>query len=230
MSNEPKTAAAHNAGLTGATYQFPRSDSIFSHQAFSILADVATLRSIAQRLRERGYGRSPNEIEEIAERLESSNARSKSNAAARPTALGTLINSSTYGQAIRTIIGTTRVPPQLIWANNLREGGSSKKSKKKGVTTYVENVDFMLGSNPIPGVLQFWTNNNYKYPLDFVKLDVTLLETQTYTITDPDFYFLVAVTMDVRNFGTFNDYGAQGSSAYDVTIRNAAMERSDWRA
>jgi hypothetical protein len=98
----------------------------------------------------------------------------KAQSASRPTALGTLLQSACYGAAIPTVFGCVRSPLLAIWAANLRTGGSDKKAKKKGVQTYVENIDFLIGSNPIQGVLQFWGNNNARFPLNFVKLDISL--------------------------------------------------------
>src|ERR1700735_2683733 len=85
----------------------------------------------------------------------------------RPTALGTMLQASTYGMTLPTYYGTTRAALLATWAANLRQGGSDKKGKKKGVQTYVENIDFLLGSNPIECVLQTW-NNSTKFPLDFL--------------------------------------------------------------
>lgn len=126
---------------------------------------------------------------------------------ATPTAIGTLLNASTYGATIPTIYGTVRSAVLAMWAANIRNGGSDKKAKKKGVQTYVENIDFLIGSNPIEGVLQAWANNNVRYPLNFVKLTANF-DADTYTIVDSNFYMLVAVTVNVSNSGIFNDYGA----------------------
>jgi hypothetical protein len=142
----------------------------------------------------------------------------KTHSQTRPTALGTMLNASTYGATIPTIYGTTRSALLAIWAANLRKGGSSKKAKKKGITTYVENVDFLIGSNPIDGCLRMWLNNTGAAPLNFVNLVVSYPPSTGYTIVDPHFYFLVAVTVELLLTGTFNDYGnPDGASAYSVT-------------
>src|ERR1700679_1957690 len=84
----------------------------------------------------------------------------KAQAAQAPTALGSMLQASTYGMTIPVIYGMTQSPLLVIWAANLRQGGSTKKFKqlKKGVTAYVENIDFLIGSNPILGVNQMWIN------------------------------------------------------------------------
>src|SRR5260370_15415392 len=101
----------------------------------------------------------------------------KSQSRTKPTALGTMLNASTYGATIPTIFGTVKSPLLVIWAANLRKGGSGKKgklAKKKGAPpTYVENCDFLIGSNPIEWCLRAWLNNNL-YPRKFPKYDPTL--------------------------------------------------------
>jgi hypothetical protein len=156
----------------------------------------------------------------------------KSLAQTRPTALGSMLQASTYGATIPTIYGCVKSPLLAVWAQNLRQGGSGKKAKKKGITTYVENIDFLIGSNPIQGMLQFWGNNNARYPLNFVKYDTTIGGASTITIPDPHFYFLIGVTAEVSLSGAFNDYGGQGSSAwgptvYEYPLWNAALHGPD---
>jgi hypothetical protein len=138
----------------------------------------------------------------------------KSLARSRPTALGSMLQASTYGATIPTIFGRAKSPLLVTWAANLRTGASSKKSKKKGVTTYVEAIDFLIGSNPVQGLLQFWGNNNSRFPLDFLTYSTTLSGASTITIPDANFYFLIGVTVETSLTGSFNDYGAQGSSSY----------------
>jgi hypothetical protein len=77
----------------------------------------------------------------------------KAQAAAKPTALGSLLQASTYGATIPVIYGLTLSPLLAIWAANLRQGGSVKKFKqlKKGITACVENIGFLLGHNTING-------------------------------------------------------------------------------
>src|ERR1700735_2727959 len=91
----------------------------------------------------------------------------KPQAAQSPTALGSMLQASTYGATIPTVYGMTLSPLLAIWAANLRQGGSTKKFKqlKKGITAYVENIDFLLGANPPIGVNQMW-NNGATIPLE----------------------------------------------------------------
>ena len=142
--------------------------------------------------------------------------------AQKPTALGTLIQASTYGLTIPTIYGTTQTSLLAIWAANLSQGschGKKKKLlKKKSPPTYVEDIDFLIGSNPIEGVLQIWNNTN-KYPLNFTKQvfhPVPVNGAFNLTVTDPYFYFVVAVTWEYELVGSLLDYGSNGPVAYDV--------------
>ncbi len=148
----------------------------------------------------------------------------KSNAWQRAYLAGIQAQTSVYGATIPVYYGRMRGSPLLIWQNGLREGAglSQKKGKKKGSPNFVENVDFLLGHNPLAGVLQFWYNNS-KLKLDFLKLaSVTphypfAWVNLTYTITDPNFYFVVGVTANIALSGTFNDYGGPGSVPYSGT-------------
>lgn len=149
----------------------------------------------------------------------------KSQAALRPTALGTLLQSSAYGSVIPVGYGMTQSVLLANWAANLRQGGSIKKFKqlKKGITAYVENIDFILGHNPIRGVNQVWVNGGL-YPLTYTSETVSVNLTPSVTISDPKFYALVAVT-SVENYSvTFNDYGGSGSQtltgSYEVPLWN----------
>jgi hypothetical protein len=130
----------------------------------------------------------------------------------RPIALGTTLNSSTYGQTIPNIYGRSKTALYMIWEANIRQTGS--KFKKKKAPTYGANVDFLIGHNPILTPLQFWMNQNQKLPLNFVTLTTGIYTgiTQTYTISDPLFYAVLAITIDSSDdFGwNFNDYGALG--------------------
>ena len=157
----------------------------------------------------------------------------KSQASTRPTALGSMLQSSTYGATIPMVIGTTRSPFLPIWAADLRIGASGKKGKgkgKKGPPTYVENIDMLIGSNPILNVLQIWFNA-VRYPLNFLTQDfppVAGLVPTVFTISDPNFYALVGVTIfELGDLpGTFNDYGAQGP----VNYNRAGQEWPMWNA
>lgn len=113
----------------------------------------------------------------------------------------------------------TQSPLLAIWAANLRQGGSVKKFKqlKKGITAYVENIDFLLGHNPIMGVQQMW-NNGSPYPLNFVSLQ--FVSEAPWTIPpDDNFYAVIAVTITEAYNVTFNDYG--GTPAFPFPPREA---------
>jgi len=140
----------------------------------------------------------------------------KTNASNRPSALGTLLNQSAYGSTIPTIHGTCRTGLMAIWAANLRKGGSGKKSKKKGVSTYVENVDFLIGSNPIEAMLQIWSNNTNRYTLDY-KVQSYGGNAYNPTVSDANFYWLIGVTASVTTPAYFNDYGALTTGAILTT-------------
>jgi hypothetical protein len=168
----------------------------------------------------------------------------------RPTALGTLISSGAYGSPLTQAYGTPRLPPQPIWAGNIRPGHSGKKGKKKGVTTYVENVDMFLCTNPAQAVLQMWANQKDEYNLEFACYSINIsgggsigVWDDTITIPDPHFYAVIAVTMQVAlGFNlTFNDYGSQGpvhyytdlghqgTNTYEFPLWNAAQHGPDLR-
>jgi Putative phage tail protein len=161
-------------------------------------------------------------------------------ASTRPTALGTMLQASTYGVTIPLIVGRIKASFIWIWAANLRIGGSGKKGKgkgKKSPPTYVENIDALLGYNPILNVLQIW-NNGSRYALDFLSVDFEgLLGGEDffpfYTIDDPNFYSIVGMTFICRGAGflpagapitgTFNDFGAQGPVPWDMTGQEIPM-------
>jgi Putative phage tail protein len=139
----------------------------------------------------------------------------KSQSSQKPTAAGSLLQQSAYGQTIPNGFGMTQSPLLPIWAANLRQGGSIKKFKqfKKGITSYVENIDFLLGHNPIRGVLQVMVNGG-NYPLNFVS---AVFDSGPWTIVDPNFYFVVAVTMEASYSFDVNDYGGQGPTTLSGT-------------
>src|SRR6185437_2107703 len=134
----------------------------------------------------------------------------KNQASQRPTAFGSMLQASTYGMAIPEIYGLIQSPLLAIWAANLRQGGSTKKFKqmKKGITAYCENIDFLLGKNPILGVMQMW-NNGGKLPLTFTKYQQTVTAPGPASITVPDshFYAVVGVTLTQDYSQAVNDYG-----------------------
>lgn len=124
-----------------------------------------------------------------------------------------MLNASTWGRTIPEILGMTRSTFLAIWAANIRHGNSSKKGKKKGVKTYIENIDMLIGTNPIEGVLQMWSNNTNRYNLNFLKYHSPI--GNAVVIPDPDFYFLVGATAELGGNarGIFNDYGDPSSGA-----------------
>jgi len=100
-----------------------------------------------------------------------------------------------------------------IWAANLRKGGSSKKGKKgKRPPTYVENIDMLIGSNPISGILQIWKNVSDTYPLNFVKVPVNTA--QRHCLFPIPIFTSCSSYSDVVLSGTFDDYGATGPDPY----------------
>jgi hypothetical protein len=157
----------------------------------------------------------------------------KSQAATKPTAMGSLLQASTYGATIPVIYGQTQSPLLAIWAANLRQGGSSKKgkgggSKKKGgPPTYVENVDFLLGHNPIMAVLQAMVNGSL-YPLTFksyVGGGLDAWYSRQLTIPDSLFYAIIAVTVTQTYSFDVDDYGGQGPQTLTGT-----WERPFWNS
>ncbi len=133
----------------------------------------------------------------------------------RPYALGITPQSSVYGSTIPVIYGRTRTTPALIWAANLRQTGGSNKTvkvKKNGPATYAENVDFLIGHNPILDVIQMWQNQGQKLGMDFtsVAFDIAPFGIASYTITDPLYFRVLGVTLEVAHNVVFNDYGGLG--------------------
>lgn len=144
----------------------------------------------------------------------------KSQAGTAPYAMGSLLQAATYGATIPVIYGTTLSPLLAIWTANLRQGGSTKKFKqlKKGITAYCENIDFLLGHNPILGVLQMW-NNGGTIPLKYTSVVASGSLLGAYTVkvggvADPNFYAIVGVTITQTFSVTFDDYGGQGSQTF----------------
>lgn len=136
----------------------------------------------------------------------------KSQGSIRPVALGSTIQVGAYGQTIPVILGLTKSPLLLTWAANLRTagskkkggGGKGKKAKLSGQTNYVQNINFLMGHNPIAGPLAFWENQNTRYPLKVAKYTNggTVV-----TIPDPNFYQVIGVTVDTNQIATFADFG-----------------------
>lgn len=149
-----------------------------------------------------------------------------------PTALGSMVNASTYGQTIPIIYGRTRASLYAIWAANLRKGNSGKKGKKdskKSPPNYVENIDFLLATNPMVSPLQMWNNNATKAPLNFLEHTVSFPASFPTNITIPDahYYCLIGVTVTLPYSVTFNDYGGTGpqtlTGTFEAPLWNAAF-------
>ena len=167
-----------------------------------------------------------------------------SNAAVRPTALGMTSQSSVYGSAIPTIIGRTRASMSMIWAANLRTGPSGKKGKSGGgkksptAPTYVENVDLLLGTNPIISPLQIQANQNDSFLLDIgvpYGRYVTTRSTgspQIISWTDTKFYCIIGVTITINLIKTIDDYGSGGEVTLGMTgpTSDVIAERPLWNA
>lgn len=150
----------------------------------------------------------------------------KSQASQKPTAMGSLLQASTYGATIPVGYGQTQSPMLAIWAANLRQGGGVKKFKqfKKGITNYVENIDFLLGHNPIMGVLQVVVNGG-NYPLNFTSQSFSAAAgAGSYEVTDEHFYFVTAVTLTVDYSFEIDDFGGQGAEtltgSYEIPLWN----------
>jgi|GEM_PF-6541352 hypothetical protein len=151
----------------------------------------------------------------------------KDQAAQRPTAMGSLLQASAYGATIPVGYGQTQSNLLAIWAANLRQGGAgTKKFKqlKKGITNYCENIDFLLGHNPIRGVLQVM-NNGSNAPLAFQEQSFAGAGgRQSLTVTDPNFYFVIAVTLTASYSFSVDDYGGQGpqtlSGSWEIPLWN----------
>jgi hypothetical protein len=149
-----------------------------------------------------------------------------------PTAFGSMLQASTYGMTIPVICGRTISPLLAIWANNMRLAGSDKKLKnffKKGGPAYCENIDFLIGKNPLLGTLQ-WYVNSAKYPLDFATQSFS--GNGPWVITDPDFYAVIGVTITGTYSETFNDYGSTSgpqsvSGSFEIPLWNQNVSGPD---
>lgn len=166
---------------------------------------------------------------------------SKNQGVTKPTALGTLLASSTYGATIPVGYGLTLGSLYPIWAANLRQGPSDKKLKNflltslGGTPTYMEAIDFLIGHNPVMGVMQMW-NNGSPIPLNFISVSLGGAGTQNpYVISDSNFYALIAVTISVAYSGViFNDYGGGGpqnlSGTYEIPCWNTLHAGPKWNS
>ena len=154
----------------------------------------------------------------------------------KPQALGTTPQSSTYGMTIPVIFGLAKVGLCLIWVNNIRQYGSSKKGKgggKKGgaaIPGYAAAVDCLIGTNPIAGVIQCWDNNQAKIAMGFDRFTATLSGgASQVTVTDTNFYAILAVTIDAPYDVIFNDYGSSSgaqalSGTFELPLWNASYQ------
>src|ERR1039458_4885038 len=134
---------------------------------------------------------------------------------------------------IPRIYGVTQTNLMVIWAANLRQGNSGKKGKgggKKSTPTYIENIDFLIGQNPVLGVLQTW-NNGGLAPLNFASYSITGTDIRSITIADSNFYAVIGVSVAAPYSQTFNDYGSAGpdtvSGTYQIPFWNSLMVGPD---
>jgi Putative phage tail protein len=146
-----------------------------------------------------------------------------------PTALGVMLQASTYGMSVPVPYGRVRTPVYAIYGANLRQEGSSgkfgKSGKKGGPPGYAMNVDFLIGCNPIGGVYGVWFNQYGRMGTDTPDVpagvqDFNLvyqsgvnagLGVYELTITDPHFAGIVnCVVLHVAIDVTVNDYGSSG--------------------
>ncbi len=152
----------------------------------------------------------------------------------RPVQLGTTVNNSVYGSVIPVCYGRTKGALYLIWAADQHKSGTSSqggKGKKSSQPTYAEHVDFLIGHNPIAGVLEMWQNNQ-PLPLNTLSY-VGGVNTGVASVTIPDsnFYSVLGVTLTIPYSVVFNDYGGQGrvilSGTYEMPLWNAAYAGPD---
>ena len=145
----------------------------------------------------------------------------KSQSAQRPTAMGTLLQNSAYGSTIPVGYGLTQSNLLAIWAANLRQGGgNTKKFKqaKKGITNYCECIDFLIGHNPVRGVIQVM-NNGSNTPVVYTSASFSSAGgRQSFTVSDPHFYFVIGVTVSASYSYSVDDYGGQGPQTLTGTF------------
>ena len=115
----------------------------------------------------------------------------------------------------------------------------SSKQFLKGVTNYEENIDFLLGHNPITGVLQMW-NNGTPFPLNFVKYTTGLVGGIGEGVVPMigaavDIYALATgrevAPIDASHSVSFDDYGGFGpktlSGTYEIPLWNELQTGPD---
>lgn len=151
-------------------------------------------------------------------------------ATARPTVQDVMQQAATYGATIPVVFGTVLMPPLIIWLNGIKKQ-SGKKSSKKGNTTYTCQIDTLLGHNPIQTVEKAWRNGPYGYGSSFDHFLITGAPAPTYTITDPQFHHVYAVTITLSYNFTYNDYGSSGpvhlTGNYEMPLWNTAIKGPD---
>src|SRR5262249_19887118 len=150
-------------------------------------------------------------------------------AAIRPTLQGVMAQASTYGATIPDILGCTMSAPLLIWLNGIRKAASSKKgSKKGGVSTFRACADLLLGHNPIAAPMACIASN---LALGLHGASVTTgYPLASYTISDANYYELLAVTVTLPYSVTFNDYGGGSfslSGNFELPLWNLALRGPD---
>jgi hypothetical protein len=156
----------------------------------------------------------------------------KSQGQKQPTAMGSLLQSSAYGSAIPVIYGMTQSPPLAIWAANIRQGGNKGKLKqyKKGITQYVEDIDFLIGHNPVRGINQIMLNGSI-LPLSPQVQSFSYAGGGSVEVTDPNFYSVIGVTCVQSYSFPINDYGSQGpqtlSGTFEVPLWNVLENGPD---
>lgn len=157
----------------------------------------------------------------------------------QPSAYGSLLQAATYGMAIPNIYGMIKSRLLMIWAGNFRGNGNKGKGGFLGIggasiKKYTENVDFLLGANPIIGVAQMWDNTTL-LPLNLERQDFgpfVVRGINTVTVSDAQFYSVIGVTADVSYDVTFNDYGNPNGSQHltgtmEMPLWNSAFNGPD---
>ena len=106
----------------------------------------------------------------------------------QPQLLGVQVSTCLYNTAIPLIVGTRRTSGRVVWYGYFRNGASGKKGKgaKKGLVTYVANLDVLLGFGPCWNVQSAWNNSSL---IGYGEVDSQLInpysqmKTQVYAVT-----------------------------------------------